>query len=266
MTIKNSSIVFSISFENKVSIKDLIIFFNNLFLDYSDKQFDELTYTITDKSKVNWKQKNKVSKYNSKNLEKFYDDINKNQSSLSFEILKLSKDCKYKYIDIDFSISLYEQEGETPFSINVILDYEQYKETLLFFENKFFLNILNFLNTQSVGIVYGFISIVEKSKSPSFYIQGILSEELSKKEEEFLSVWSNNKDKCKYYIWDLFLGNIISKNHLKSNSFTSVTQILSLNQILNFSEELYFISLNNGNNELDKSLKNKIKSYFNSLY
>jgi len=57
MTIKNSSIVFSISFENKVSIKELIIFFNNLFLDYSNKQFDELTYTITDKSKVNWSKK-----------------------------------------------------------------------------------------------------------------------------------------------------------------------------------------------------------------
>ncbi len=268
MSDKNRSIAFSIRFKNRIFIERIINYFNTIVVNNDDKQFDEISYTITDKSTFNWKQKSKSLKYSSKNLEKFYTILNElsdKKVSITFELLKLLDDWRYKSVDLDFSVSYKELGEEVPFSLNIILDFDKHKKVLSFNEVPFFKDIIQFLDTEKADIVYGFVNVIEKNKLPSFYIEGILSDGLNRKEEDFLTIWANKKDECSYYIWDLFLGNIISKKHIKKDTFKSIEKILIPNQIMQLSPNLFFITLNNGENIVNKSLKKRLKPYFKTL-
>ena len=47
-------------------------------------------------------------------------------------------------------------------------------------------------------------------------MQGILTENLDKEEERKILKWSEQRTQSKSKIWDIFWGNIISDNHIKT--------------------------------------------------
>jgi len=239
---EKQSIILSFRFTGALQQIEAVNFFSEQFKKWFNKSISELNYTITDKSKSSWKQNTKNLKFTDSNVLKFKELLleNKEKIYIDFELLKGLENIVYKSTDIDFSI-LY-NHTETINSLNIILNTALYRNTDW---KGFAKEIVHFLNEQSCNILYGFVLNLDNTKLPVFFVEGIGNENLNKKEQEKLFIWSNNKYQCENKIWDIFWGNIITSKHIENtNILNEIEKIVGKENILPLTSNLTWFNLN----------------------
>ena len=67
-----------------------------------------------------------------------------------------------------------------------------------------------------------------------------MSNTYKKKEEEKLSLWANNMNKCENKVWDIFWGNLISLKHVQNNKsfLENICKIVGNDNFIFLNEEL----------------------------
>lgn len=205
------SIIFSVRFEGSLRQDHTIQYLTEIFKTRYNKSFQELNYTITDKTKFYWKQKNKGGKYTQKSFDKFKETLTRSGDKIlvDFELLTNLDNCEYKSRDIDVSVD-YSQVDRIK-SLNFVFN-SSWGLSVDFTD--FAMIICTMLAEQNCEVLYGVTFEMENSKMPIFFIQGIRSENLSRNEQEMVNVWSANRESCSEMVWDIFWGNILSRNHL----------------------------------------------------
>ena len=260
---KERSLCISIKLEGSLDQKETVLYFTKLFQEQYNKIFSELYYTITDKTKPNWKQKTNGGKYTINSFNKFKDTLNKTNDKIfvSFEMLTNLKDYEIKSRDIDFSIS-YNPQDEIN-SLNFIFNSIWISQLDI---NHFIREITNLLVNQKCKIVYGFVIVIENTKMPSLYIEGISNGKINKEEEEKLFLWLNNLNQCKNKIWDIFWGNIISEKHINNNTFNDLESIVGKENIDSLTSNLICFKLPEPLNKFELSKysiqRKKLYDYF----
>jgi hypothetical protein len=215
----DKSIAISIVLSGPIDQVSAIIYFSDYFRTNFQKNINELNYSILDKSKINWKLINRHGRFTENRLKKFQHEIRSNtlQQVTGFELLKNFEKFEYKSIDIDLSIT-YQDERLFGF-LNFILS-SAWARHMDF--NNIIKNINKFIKQQKGRIEYGCVLELSNKKLPSFYLQGILTENLDEEEKERIIKWSEQRTQANNKMWDIFWGNIISDNHIKGIAAASI--------------------------------------------
>jgi hypothetical protein len=236
------SIATSLRFKSSISQLSLIIFIEDIVKQYFKLTFKELNYTITDKSTNSWKQTNRTIQLAKNGLKK-YEDILKASNSkvtIDFELLLNLPDYQYKSIDIDMSV-LYSKSDDLN-SLNFIINYERHKSVNI---REFLISTVVFLQNNECEMIYGFVTCIDNSKKPSFYIEGLGDAELSQEEMDSVQKWLVNKNNCDKKIWKIFWGNIISGGHVSHNPFLleNIADIVGEHNFKKINNNCYWFNL-----------------------
>jgi len=236
----NKSIVISICFDGLIDQIACIQFVSDLFKMHYGKVFSDLYYTITDKTKTNWKQKTRGGKFTEKRFFKFTDHVSliDDKISVDFELLTNQKNYEYKSRDIDISFS--HNQMDVIKSITSIISVEDNETTNI---KELLKSLVSFLLNQKCNIWYGSVFIMENIKLPAFYVHGIQTENLTPAEEEILSKWADGRKGCNKKIWGIFWGNIISKNHLNGDSIKNIKKTVGEENVFQYADNLFWFNL-----------------------
>lgn len=262
---KNQSIILSFRFTGALQQINAVYFFSDLLKNWFNKSINELSYSVTDKSKFYWKQKTKNLKYSETNLIKFEKEVInlKENNYINFGLNKYLDNLEDYKKDIDFSINYY---IDTINNINIILNTEIYINTDW---KGFIKEIIYFLLEQKCNLCYGFVFNVDNTKNPMFFVEGIGNENIIKKEKDKLFIWSNNKKQCENKIWDIFWGNLLNIKHkINDNSFNKIKEIVGEENILLINDQLFWYNLNDSLTDFDilkySKERKELYNYFNS--
>lgn len=249
-------------FKLKKSIKfdTLDTYSQYLFKDLFQSYITYFSYTIIDKSTLNWKRKSKQYLFKEKNIEKFKKEIkNLEHGDIGFEYLKTLPNCEYKYKDIEYSIS-YSETSVYP-TIKIIFNRSHNQIN----NRNLILLISEFIHDNQNEIVYGFTTVIPNEKIPAFYVEGISSENLDELERDNLSKWANNERNCNIAIWDVFQGNILTLNHLKNKEEISKFRSEFKEYITPLNQEVYLLDFTGLEREKLSNLNKKVVSFVNTL-
>ena len=267
MTMKQESIEFVIMFQQEgIGQLTIMDYFTALVKRLYNSDFKQLSYTTRSGGSL----KTKTVKYSNENVKKFINDLPYNINE-GFELLSLLPDWKYKSRDINYSVlfnSKFNDKNQQllVLTLNKEAYYRQYSNRRIV---ELYIEILNFLRENNAKLIYGFIFSMENEKLPSMYLAGIGSGHLSNKEEENLQIWAERNSDADCCIWNIFWGNLVTKEHLKSLATLEKVQAIigkenfylidSSTYLFNLPEEsLLFTAEYNG-------IKRKLRGLFNSL-
>lgn len=243
------SIVVTLKFLGAFDQGSAIIYLRSFFLDSFNLNFEEMSYTITDKSTSSWKQKTKTLKFTDQNIEKFTQLHNslKENIFIDFELLRLLKDYEFKSIDIDLSVTYSSNNGakDEINTLKFIFNYNNHKNIDF---DSFSSNIIDYLSNCNCKVIYGFITCIENKKNPAFYVEGIGNDKISEEEMRKLQTWQREMKNCDKKIWDIFWGNFISTEFLESSPelLSEIERVLDKKNIRKVNSNLYFFRLVGG--------------------
>lgn len=187
----------------------------------------------------------------------------------AFTFTKYLSDCEYKSRDFDIYIDFLFREDFN--KLFVIVNYDLRAELDW---NMFFISIIKLIISNGLRINYGFATLLENSKFPGFYLDGIPSYGASQSERDLLYSWRRKQDKFQFRVFDIFWGNIITKNHIKDQDmFDKLVLILGKDKLVKITDDLFWFSLPAPMEELYYNCNNssyiEVKSHFsnnNSLF
>lgn len=229
---------------------------------YVNKEIEYLSYTmVNDKGK----QISKNVKFSEKNLDVLY-QIEKNKKLKNVELLNLSDGAYLHSRDTDLSMSFsYPMEifdlHALIFNFNTdVLSINNNENLFTMLEELF-----DLLENIHAIIKYGIVFPMERIKFPVFYASGISSQELTEKEKEKSFLWGNYGRQCKEKIWEVFWGNILTREHLRSNNITTaIENIVGKDNVKQIFEDVFIITYPL-NVFTYKSEKNKFNIYHDQL-
>lgn len=250
---------------NKEEIESLLQFVTDRCKGMLSEEWDQISYSFSNNRRA---EKTKVLKFNKKNLNKFYTDIDSSVLN-SFEVLKLSENFKVKSRDTDISLH-YSAKNEYAYYSSVLLQLDG-KAAIKRFSNvdikRLVIDLVKFLIERDLQLIYGFAFPMEKEKFPKFFAGGIASEYLTAEEEQRAFIWANSQTKSSENLWDVFWGNIFTSKHL-GNFLLETERLFGQENIVKMENEVYIcflpidiLSFNEKKDELIES-SNKIRRAF----
>ncbi len=265
---KEKSVCISIKFKKNLNQEETILFFSELLKNKFNKIFEEFHYTITDKTKSNWKQNTKNGDFTTIRFNKFKDlqkTLN-NKTTIDFELLTNLKNYIFKSMDIDVSFS-YNQTNDIK-SLDFIFNNTWVSQSPLL---EFINSAILFIESQKGKTIYGYVLELPNEKMPAFYIQGISNGKLIKKEENILSYWSNNIPYCENKIIDVFWGNIITSEHILGiEKLKDIQEIVGTENVKLITSNILWFNINEpiSNFEISKYSiqRKKLFNYFKLQY
>lgn len=244
---KMESIQLVLLFEKgNISIQEVARYFENQLQAIFGSTFHELSYSYI--SDNNFKSKN--LQYSGANLEKLY----KASTLNGFELLCLLDDWKYKSKDIKFSARFTPDFNKKCSCISLTLSK---KEFLKKFDeeaiSKLYLDVVKYIRDFGLRLVYGFIFSMDSEKFPAMYVAGIGNYQMSKNEEENLQVWAENNDRSDVAIWNLFWGNLITKNHLTHpDDLTKLRELVGKDHFYEIDDSTFFFVVPDSKMDYDR--------------
>jgi hypothetical protein len=246
----------------ELDIRSMVTYFSSVFEDFFDETFQEISYAIKTQNGV----KGKSLRYSSKNLEKL---ILENPNN-GFGMFRLLPNWEYKSQDIKFSFRYASEFKNKSAMIAVAVNRNSMGKA---FDSKkmteTYLAIINYLKTNKITMIYGFIFSMDTRKFPGLFISGISNYNLSKSEEIELQIWADNNSEANYKIWRVFWGNLVTKKHLKAGfSLERIKTIVGANNFFLVDNDTCFFNLPNddllyGNEH--KSSEKELLKLLNSL-
>jgi hypothetical protein len=239
---KRRSVVIALRFKGEINQIDTINFLKQLFWNKLNDSFEEITYSLLDKTKSNWRLKTKSLKFTENNFRKYQEVVNSlsEKYELSFELSKYLKDYNYKSIDLDFSVIYNSNEIN---SINLRLNFNNHKNIDF---KELTICIVKYLMKINCQILYSFVTCIDDLKFPFCYVEGVSTTNMSQKEKKKIEIWSNSSNNCDIKIWEIFWFNIISFNHYNGKNIIleEIANVVGLNNVEMYSGDLYSFQLN----------------------
>lgn len=216
--------------DSRLNIKK-IIEYSNLISNHFNVEYSELSYCFNE----NNKNKTKVYKYTTNNLEKLLNNKG-NITAVSFEKLKQAQNYSNTDISINFLLS---QKMDYPTTINISIDSQIFMETGG-------VTKLTELITKTIGfgfkLEYGIVHIMEEEKQPMFFLIGIKSPKLTMEERNIADALCLNIRDYKNKIWDIFWLNIIDKEIIQEDMIEEIKEVVGEEGLIDAGDK-YIISL-----------------------
>jgi hypothetical protein len=227
-----------------------------------NKKIEYLSYTlVNDKAK----QVSKNVKFNEKNLNALY-QIEGSGKLKNVGLINLTDNAYLRSRDTDLSM-LFSYPREIFDLYSLIFHFNT--DVLNIKDNKGLFTVLeelfSLLENINAFTVYGIVFPMERTKFPALYASGISSQELTEVEKYKSYLWGNYSNQCKEKVWEVFWGNILTKEHLGSDNITiAIKNIVGEDNVKQIFEDVFIITYPL-NVFTYKNEKNKFNIYHDQL-
>lgn len=245
---------------------DHIRFFSDLMKDLYGSDFEELSYSVLLKGKL----KSKTMKFTVESTEKFNGDL-PDVLYKGFELLALLPGWEYKSRDKKFSV-IYNEDFNLRGDRILTLSLNKDSFLAMYPRDKIievYLEIARYIKKNDGELSYGFVFSMASDKFPGMFIAGIGNENLTKKEEELLTAWSDGKDQCDRKIWTVFWGNLVTSRHFKRpDNLDKLKKVVGVGNVHDVESSVFFFNLPGDDFELgkeNKQMRKELAPFFETL-